>query len=117
MPIQKIKSGRIITVQANTYVGEKGIIFYDEDTPVLRLSDGNTPGGIIISGGSSTGTSNLIVSLVNNNNTITNTYSGIGTIRFNKDTGFTITSPTSDSITVKLLKVDGGTPYSIYGDE
>lgn len=48
MPVQKIKSGRIITVQAETYVGEKGIIFYDEDTGVLRLSDGVTPGGILV---------------------------------------------------------------------
>lgn len=48
MPVQKIKAGRIITVQAETYVGEKGTIFYDENTGVLRLSDGITPGGIII---------------------------------------------------------------------
>jgi hypothetical protein len=56
MPVQKIKSGRIITVQASTYVGDKGIIFYDEDTPELRLSDGITPGGILFTGGGSTGT-------------------------------------------------------------
>lgn len=51
MPVQKIKSGRIITVEAPTYVGEKGTIFYDEDTPQLRLSDGLTPGGILFAGG------------------------------------------------------------------
>lgn len=51
MPVQKIKSGRIITVDAPTYVGEKGTIFYDEDTPQLRLSDGLTPGGILFTGG------------------------------------------------------------------
>lgn len=51
MPVQKIKSGRIITVQAETYVGDKGIIFYDEDTPELRLSDGVTPGGIPFTSG------------------------------------------------------------------
>lgn len=61
MPVQKIKSGRIITVQASTYVGEKGIIFYDEDTPELRLSDGITPGGIVFtSGGGGTGTYVLV---------------------------------------------------------
>lgn len=49
MPVQKIKSGRIITVQASTYVGEKGTVFYDEDTPELRLSDGVTPGGLSFS--------------------------------------------------------------------
>lgn len=51
MPIQKIKSGRIITVKATEYVGDKGIIFYDENTPELRLSDGATPGGILIATG------------------------------------------------------------------
>lgn len=60
MPVQKIKSGRIITVQASTYVGDKGIIFYDEDTPQLRLSDGITPGGIPIIGGGGTGTFVLV---------------------------------------------------------
>jgi hypothetical protein len=59
MPVQKIKSGRIITVQAPTYVGEKGIIFYDEDTPELRLSDGVTPGGILFGTGG-TGTYVLV---------------------------------------------------------
>ena len=59
MPVQKIKSGRIITVQASTYVGDKGIIFYDEDTPELRLSDGVTPGGILFTGGGGTGTFTL----------------------------------------------------------
>lgn len=60
MPVQKIKSGRIITVQAQTYVGDKGIIFYDEDTPELRLSDGVTPGGILFTGGGSTSTFTLL---------------------------------------------------------
>jgi|688.fasta_scaffold278490_2 hypothetical protein len=61
MPVQKIKSGRIITVQAETYVGDKGTIFYDEFTPELRLSDGTTPGGILFtSGGSGTGTYVLV---------------------------------------------------------
>lgn len=61
MPVQKIKSGRIITVQAPTYVGDKGTIFYDEDTPELRLSDGHTPGGILFtSGGGGTGTYVLV---------------------------------------------------------
>ena len=60
MPIQKIKSGRIITTPVNDFVGDKGIIFYDEDTPELRLSDGLTPGGILISGGGGTGTFTLL---------------------------------------------------------
>lgn len=60
MPLQKIKSGRVITVQASTYVGEKGMIFYDEDIPELRLSDGTTPGGIPFAFGGGTGTAVLV---------------------------------------------------------
>lgn len=60
MPVQKIKSGRIITVEANTYIGEKGTIFYDEFTPQLRLSDGLTPGGLLFTGGGGTGTYVLV---------------------------------------------------------
>lgn len=45
MPIQKIKSSRVITVPLNDFIGDKGLIFYDEDTGNLRLGDGVTPGG------------------------------------------------------------------------
>jgi hypothetical protein len=56
MTIYKIRAGRITTVPATEHVGEKGQIFYDEDTGELRLSDGETPGGIsITSGGGGTG--------------------------------------------------------------
>ncbi len=59
MPIYKVKAGRVVTVSAETYVGDKGVIFYDEDTGELRLSDGETPGGISIVTGS-TGSGTLI---------------------------------------------------------
>jgi hypothetical protein len=45
MPIQKIKSGRVITLPLDSFVGDKGVIFYDEDIGNLRLGDGITPGG------------------------------------------------------------------------
>lgn len=45
MTIQKIKSGRVNSITANEFVGEKGTIFYNEDTGELRLSDGHTLGG------------------------------------------------------------------------
>lgn len=54
MPIQKVKSGRVITVNADSFVGDKGLLFYDEDVPVLRLGDGVTPGGVIVSSGGGT---------------------------------------------------------------
>ncbi len=46
MPVQKIKSGRIVKADVPTYVGDKGMIFFDEDVADLRLGDGITPGGI-----------------------------------------------------------------------
>lgn len=57
MTVQKIKSGRIITQVADTYVGNYGQIFYEEAIGELRLSDGVTPGGIPIV---SSGASNII---------------------------------------------------------
>ena len=53
MPIQKIKSGRVITVNSDNFVGEHGIIFYDESLGDLRLGDGSTPGGRLLNFGSS----------------------------------------------------------------
>lgn len=46
MAIRQVRAGRRQVPNVNTYVGEKGVIFYDEDTGTLRLSDGVTPGGI-----------------------------------------------------------------------
>jgi hypothetical protein len=51
MPIQKIKSGRVLSPDLEEFIGNKGQLFYDEDTGELRLSDGETPGGISVSGG------------------------------------------------------------------
>ena len=51
MTVQKIRSGRITSVDADEYVGERGIIFYNEELGDLRLSDGVTVGGILLSGG------------------------------------------------------------------
>ena len=45
MPIQKIQSGRVITVIADNFVGNAGQLFYDESTGDIRLSDGITVGG------------------------------------------------------------------------
>jgi hypothetical protein len=41
----KIQAGRIANVSANTYVGPEELLWYDE-TGILRLGDGVTPGGI-----------------------------------------------------------------------
>jgi hypothetical protein len=41
----KIQAGRVSNVAASAYVGDKDLLFYDE-TGVLRIGDGITPGGI-----------------------------------------------------------------------
>jgi hypothetical protein len=46
MAIRVVRAGRRQVPNVNTFVGEKGVVFYDEDTGTLRLSDGVTPGGI-----------------------------------------------------------------------
>ena len=51
MTIQKIFTSRSVA-NIDTFVGEIGHLFYSETDGVLRLSDGQTPGGILISGGS-----------------------------------------------------------------
>lgn len=55
--VKKIKAGRIgsLEISANTYVGDHGTIFYDEELGDLRLSDGITPGGIPLSFGGNGG--------------------------------------------------------------
>jgi hypothetical protein len=59
MPIQKIKSGRVITVPVDKFIGSKGEIFFDEDVGQLRLGDGFTPGGHILNYGGGGGSYSL----------------------------------------------------------
>jgi len=48
MPTKKIHAGRVITVEAVDFIGEKGTLFYNEALGDLRLSDGVTPGGRLL---------------------------------------------------------------------
>ena len=59
MTIQKIKSGRVTGVDVATYIGNHGQIFYNEAVGELRLSNGVTPGGIVVSSSGSGGASNI----------------------------------------------------------
>jgi len=45
MAIQKLFTSRVKNTLGTTFVGERGRLFYDENTGELRLSDGVTPGG------------------------------------------------------------------------
>jgi len=48
MAIRKFRTGQM-SYAVGTYVGTAGTLFYDEDTGALRISDGVTPGGSLIS--------------------------------------------------------------------
>ena len=50
MAFRKIKAG-LVHVDVEQFIGEKGTIFYDNDDGALRLSDGVTPGGNLLSSG------------------------------------------------------------------
>lgn len=52
----KIKASRVNNLDAATYVGPAGQIWYDVDTGILRLGDNVTPGGTVIGGGGGNGT-------------------------------------------------------------
>lgn len=45
MTIRKLRAGRVSTVNAATWIGSAGTIFYDETTGTLKIADGETPGG------------------------------------------------------------------------
>jgi hypothetical protein len=46
MHIKKIKAGGINIPDITRHVGEKGLLFYDQNNGLLRLGDGHTPGGL-----------------------------------------------------------------------
>ena len=61
---QKLFTGRVNDLEANVFVGEVGRLFYNEPlvprtAPILRYSDGITPGGIPIFGGTAIPTLSL----------------------------------------------------------
>lgn len=96
MTIQKIKSGRILGVVAETYVGNAGQIFFNEATGLLRLSDGVTPGGIPVTSGGAGGNGSAITTFDHGYPLTTST------ISFNfVGTGVNITA-LGDAITVDI---------------
>lgn len=49
--IQKFFTSRDNNAVGTSFVGEVGRLWYDPVTNTIRVSDGQTPGGIIVSGG------------------------------------------------------------------
>lgn len=54
---------------ATTFVGNRGELFYDPETSTLRVSDGITAGGIVVSGGAGYGDADVATYLNGNLNT------------------------------------------------
>ena len=51
MALYKIGAARKPTAELETFIGEPGDLFYSEEDNRLRISDGSTPGGIIVTTG------------------------------------------------------------------
>lgn len=49
--IQNLFTSRDNNAVGTAYVGQIGRLWYDPSTNTIRVSDGQTPGGIIVSGG------------------------------------------------------------------
>ena len=75
----KIKASRVNNLDASTYIGPAGQLWYDVNTGVLRLGDGSTPGGIITGGGGGT-PSGPTQSIQFNNN---GSFGGTSSLTFN----------------------------------
>jgi len=64
MALYKIGAARKPTAELDTFVGEVGDLFYSEEDTRLRISDGVTPGGIIVTTQTLDGDSNIDLSSV-----------------------------------------------------
>lgn len=51
----KIRSSYKPTAEIETFIGDPGDLFYDVNTSQLRISDGETPGGVAVGGSGGTG--------------------------------------------------------------
>ena len=91
--------------QATNYIGNPGELFYDPETTSLRISDGVTPGGSLISGGGGVTGNIVIASTESEINFVANSSgdgSGYSTIQLIPDTGlgsdqYIILDPTAPS--------------------
>ena len=128
MAIQKLFTSRANGTQGSTYVGERGHLFYDESTGLLRLSDGATPGGLPVLIASTT--ANLgdlyvtgpTISTVNPNEDLNLDSNGtgnvniVGSLRILTSAGFYATTPVlsasqAGNVTVNGNLITNGSSY------
>lgn len=114
----KVKASYKPTAEVESFIGEQGELFYSEGDTRLRISDGVTPGGIIISNGSQD-TVNTVspgtIEILKNGNQIVDDAS-----RLNFIGEFELTDQGSGSVDVSLISpvgtFDGGTPATVYNE-
>lgn len=73
--IQKLFTSYQPDIDGNTYVGQNGRLWFDDNTKSLRYSDGVTPGGVIVAGSGSSSAANIVIK--DEGNILTNTASSI----------------------------------------
>lgn len=61
----KVKASYKPTAEVESFIGEQGELFYSEGDTRLRISDGETPGGIIISSSSISSVSGFTIDEIN----------------------------------------------------
>lgn len=114
---RKIKAG-LVNADINQHIGEVGNIFFDIVSGEFRLSDGVTPGGIPLSGGSGSGDTFKTIAVDGQLNL---TAVGSDTLHLIAGTGinlYTDPSASPQSITIESTgfgNIDGGYPFSNYG--
>jgi hypothetical protein len=113
MAIYKIPTGLVPEApNAVNYVANKGVVFFDS-TGVLRLGDGRTPGGAILTGGSSGTGAISVKSKSASSGIISNTVTNVTSLNFDTDSGFAVTDLGNGAVlvamnsTFKYWQVDG----------
>lgn len=98
---------------ATNYIGNEGELFYDPTTTTLRIGDGTTPGGTVLSSGGGAGTGNFTFS----GNTMTVPTNGI--IRTPDDKTFRLQAKDLDSLLRNEIEIDpnNGTYMSVWSGE
>jgi hypothetical protein len=106
MTIQKIKSGRVTSIDADVFVAPPGTLFFNENLGDLRLGDGVTPGGILLNFGGGGGGNYTLptattsvkggVKIDGSTITIANQVISVGTVPYNQISG-TPTIPTNNN--------------------
>jgi hypothetical protein len=106
MTIQKIKAGRVNGISADDFIGDRGQLFYNEGIGDLRVSDGETRGGIPLVLGGEGGTNYILptattsvkggVKIDGSTIAINNQVISVGTVPYSSISG-TPTIPTNNN--------------------